>query len=287
MQPGDELWVVNTRRLGCPSSCRDFRPQVSQYLATGWTERSVHDLVEAPPLHTVVYVHGNRFDHADAIQKGFRIYRLLARGEVRPTMRFVIWSWPSERVPGPYRDVRLKAERADVEGYYLACLIAKLTEETPWSFLGHSFGARVIGGALEAMGSGELWGVELEEDRTQQPALVRVALLAAAIDGDVFLPGRDFSNALAVVERLLVLYNPTDPVLKRYALLDRYRRPRALGAVGMPRVDSRGGVLSDIRQQNVARIVGRSHDDERFYSSPALMGEVRRVLLEFPVVESP
>lgn len=287
MLPGDELWVVSTRGLGCPNSCEDFRPQVQQYLGGGWTVRPLRDLVEAQPMHTVVYVHGNRFQHADAIRKGFRIHRLLAQGEVRPMMRFVIWSWPSERIHGPFRDVRLKAERADVEGYYLACLIAKKSDETAWSFLGHSFGARVIGGALEAMGSGELWGVRLERDTSEQPALARVALLAAAIDGDIFLPGRDFSNALAVVEQLLVLYNPTDPVLKRYALLDRFRRPRALGAVGMPWGRGSNEVGSEVRQQNVARIVGRSHDDERFYSSPSLMAEVRRVLLEYPVVESP
>jgi hypothetical protein len=279
LQPGDELWVVSTRHLGWPRHCSDFQPVVRRYLADGWRESSLEHLADATPMTTVVYVHGNRFTYRDSIEKGFQTLSVLAHGIERPTMRFIIWSWPSERVPGPFRDVRMKAERADVEGYYLACFLTQLPAEIPFRFIAHSFGARVVGGSIQALASGQLRGVELAEDHSYPVFPVRVALLAAAIDGDIFLPRREFGDALQQVDQLLVMFNPYDPVLKYYALIDRYRRPRALGSVGMPSVRRADGPETRIRQLNVARVVGHSHIEDRYYASPSLMAEVRQVLL--------
>jgi hypothetical protein len=285
LQKGDELWIISTRQLGCPSRCDDFQPMIRRLGVEGWEESSLEQLSEASPMATVVCVHGNRFTHGDAVQKGIRVYQVLGRGAERPTMRFIIWSWPSERVRGPYRDARIKAERANIEGYYVACFITRLPSETPLGFIGHSFGARVVGGALQALGTGRLLGVPLAEERLSQLPLIRVAFLAAAIDGDIFLPGREYAEALSLVDQLLVLYNPLDPVLKFYALLDRYRRPRALGAVGMPRIASRGEGIAEVRQRNVASIIRHSHDDDRYYSSSTLMADVRQTLLESLLAE--
>jgi hypothetical protein len=279
--PGDELWVISTRHLGCPRHCSDFQPMVRQFLGHRWHESSLEQLAESPPRNTVVYIHGNRFAYVHSIEKGYRVHNVLARSLDRPAMRFIIWSWPSDPMPGPLRDARVKADRADVEGFYLACLLKDLPAETPYGFIAHSFGARVVGGAIQALATGQLNGVDLAEERVYPLPPVRIALLAAAVDGDIFLPNREFGEALQMVDQLLVLFNPHDPVLKRYALLDRFRRPRALGAVGMANVRRTDGVETLIRQRNVARAVGHSHSADRYYASPSLMAEVRQVLLGF------
>ena len=95
LRPLDELWLVSTRCLGCPGAkppefdVRRFEP------GAGWQADTLWSLGQSrrPDQVTAVYVHGNRMEYHDAVQRGWQVYHLLAEGtaHARP-LRMVIWS---------------------------------------------------------------------------------------------------------------------------------------------------------------------------------------------------
>src|SRR5262249_36994004 len=112
-----------------------------------------------PTVPTVIFVHGNQISPGDAKSEGLSVYRhMICYGNDSPPIRFVIFSWPSSKIPGLLRDVRVKAARTGPAGYDLAWLIDQLPEETPVSLVGFSFGARIITGGLHVLAGGSLGG---------------------------------------------------------------------------------------------------------------------------------
>ena len=117
-----------------------------------------------PAVPTVVSIHGNRTDADDAVEKGWNIYQSIRAQSDRP-LRYVIWSWPADREfrrNGP--DVRLKAAYSDVEAWYLAQWLAQFRPGVRVSLIGHSFGPRIITGALHLLAGGQLAGRGLPKD---------------------------------------------------------------------------------------------------------------------------
>ena len=113
-------------------------------------------------LPTVIFIHGNRTNVDEAVDKGSHVRRLLCEAAAGKPFRYVIWSWPSDRVGRCNRpDIRLKAAYSDVESYYLAHWLGKLKPDVPVCLIGHSFGPRIITGALHLLAGGELAGSRL------------------------------------------------------------------------------------------------------------------------------
>jgi len=270
-RPEDELWYVSTRGLSCPVTTV-FDPHVAHYqYESGWTNSDLPELLESPVPLTVVYVHGNRMSHSAAIQRGWLVYRSIATAEA-PPMRFVIWSWPSDRTSGhPLRDVRQNAFRADEEGLFLAQLLNQLPEDARASLIGYSYGSRVVGAAMHILGGGTIGGSGVQHAATRPTEhWLRSVMVAPAVDDDAFAPGEIFQNAAGVVDESLVLFNPCDPILKRYGIIDRCQRHEmAMGYVGMA-----GNGIS-AQQMNVSRYIGKSHDERLYLNSSAIMGTIR------------
>src|SRR5690606_32277769 len=105
-----------------------------------------------PARPTVIFVHGNRFSADDAITSGWQAYHALTRCASDQPVRFVIWSWPSDKQGGPIRDARTKSSRTLVEGYYLARLMTRIQPEVSTGIVGYSFGSRVALGAVHLAG---------------------------------------------------------------------------------------------------------------------------------------
>ena len=105
-------------------------------------------------------------------------------------------------------------------------------------------------------------------------------LISAAIDNDSLLPGRRLDHALSNVERLLVVTNSTDPVLRRYHWLYGLRsRAVALGYTGI--AGGRGtGLASKIEQIDAASLVGPNHGFMYFFSAPQVVARIQPYALE-------
>ena len=146
-------------RLSCPR----FAPRVEQFICgAGWISSSLEEFLAGDDgtRVTVVFIHGNDTDAAEAEARGRELYReMLTSPCPEPPTRLVIWSWPSEQViRNVRRDAQLKACRTNIEGYYLARFADQLTPRSPLSFGGYSYGARVVTGALHLLGGGVLEG---------------------------------------------------------------------------------------------------------------------------------
>lgn len=264
----DEQWLVSTRHLGC---CADLelRPPVVHRLVDGcWERRDLTDLITTgDPQRTVtlIYVHGNRVDANDAVRRGNQVYQKLAPyAPAEMALRFVTFSWPSDQVHGQLQDVRIKAQRTNLEGYNLGWLLARFEPDARVSLLGYSFGARIATGGLHVLGGGRLAGRALDAAPLRLP--VRVTLTAAAVDRRWIVPGSVHGRALQQADAMLLFYNRCDPVLQRYHRLEKRGRPVALGYTGIGRstLGMHGGKLE---QYDVCSAVGKSHAEANYYAS--------------------
>jgi len=194
----------------------------------------------------------------------------LRRGsDIHGPLRFVIWSWPSERAAGRIRDARQKARRTDVEAFLLGSYLAKASTSESISLVGFSFGARIITGAVHLVGGGSLAGYHLSEvPDTVIP--FRVSLLAAAVENNGLLPGGRYHRALRHIDRLLLMNNSRDRALNFFWIIDPKRRPKALGDTGIARAP---GALQ-IEQYDWAHCIGREHSLMEYLCRSAIMNRV-------------
>jgi hypothetical protein len=280
-RPQDSLWMIGTRHLDAAGR---HHPDIEQfrywrYEGAHWRSTSAFDLLEDTRQRTVIYVHGNRIDSGAVFQRGWDAYRALTRDMEDPaSIRFIVWSWPSDRLCGPRRDARVKAARTDIDGYYLATLLMHLPPETPLGMFGFSLGGRIISGALHVAGGGTLCGYRLPAADAGWSEGPGVALMALAMDRTLWLPGGAHSQSPAYAGSLLLQYNSCDPVLKLYPRVD-HRGAQALGYTGFPWPHQLDANAAKLEQQNVCCYVGRTHEEHRYFASSAIMSQVRRHVL--------
>ena len=274
----DDVWLISTRHLGCPEwgKMNQIDLHVEHYDGTGagWVEASLQEFLASgnPSQPTMFYVHGNRIEWNEAMERGWRARNtVLGCSHIEP-IRLVIWSWPSDKIHGQLRDVRTKVARSNGEAHYLAWLLSQLDSATPLSIIGYSLGCRVATGALHLLAGGELGGHMMPSSQSPR---ARVALLAAALHSYWLQPGAYHESALLLMDRLLIQYNSCDPVLKRYEWTESNASPSALGYTGMY-IEEPLGVWID--QRDVCGIVGKSHAEARYFESPTLTDEVREAL---------
>ena len=171
-RPQDQIWLVSTRHLGCPSEKSPVDLEFDFYEhESGWRDSEIDEFFvdeEANQQNTVFFIHGYQSDWHEAIQDGLEVYYALTSDSPDPAaIRFVIWSWPSEKTSGILRDVREKGFRTHVDGYYVGWLLAEIDAhvvEPTVRLIGHSYGARIALGGLHVWGGGESAGVALSPE---------------------------------------------------------------------------------------------------------------------------
>jgi len=267
-----EVWLISTRAAPRCTIRETPEARIGYWrLQDGCSWRRTDDEMffrgTGEPMPVIVFVHGNRADASAAIRDGWYIYRRIRQEASGRPFRFVLWSWPADRIRGgPRRDAQVKAGYTNVQGYYLAECLDRL-EDVPVTLVGYSFGARVITGALHLLGGGQLAGRQLcRQGDSQVPPIRRAVLVAAAADADWLWPGRRHGLALSQVDRMLITRNGRDPVLKWYPLMYRCGGPRAMGYAG----PAGCGCLEQIETLNVTGTVGRNHDWARYAADPRL-----------------
>ncbi len=282
----DRLWLISSRGL-TSSTCRaDLEyPSlvVSRLSPCGRCERSsLEDYLQQinRDRALVVYVHGNRLDSNEAIERATVIYRKIAACRHGRPIDWVIWSWPSAKTGFLVQDFREKARRTDAQGLYLAWLLRKHSEASlSTSLIGYSFGGRVVTGALHALAGGSL-GCRTLPGPAITGSNMDAGLIAPAIDSRWMVSGGYHGMATKNLDRLVLLYNRRDAVLKRYWLIEKVRGNFALGYTGPrafgPRVD--GSKLS-VRSRDCARFVGLRHDEVDYYTSHCRAGSIMASLI--------
>lgn len=272
LRAGDELWVVSSRSLPDLEACtsiQDVHFSVCRYFCdTGWLasdEQALHESFQSQPyMRTAIYTHGNWMTAENTLGRGSYVYnRLSARAE--EPIRFIIYSWPSQRTGRPVRDVYEKAARSNTDTYYFAHFLNRIPESTPLGILAFSFGGRVVGGGLHLVAGGTLEGRTAPTWATQRN--VRVSFVAPAFDRTWLVAGRDYGMALQNVDALVNIYNSRDPVLRRFRFIDWFSTPIAAGFSGLADPHTTLPLQADARiaQYDCGDSVGTSHDEMTYY----------------------
>ena len=293
--PADQIWKIDAR---CAPVCGDLlqgtqRLRFFRRVGCRWQASSLEEFLASggAAYSTCIAVHGNRTDNELADEYGLSSYhRLRQSGRCCGPLRLVLWSWPSERTHVVNRaDVLEKGMRSDSQGYYLAWLIQQMDPTEPICLLGYSHGCRASAGALHLLAGGSVARRTLPGTPVERLPL-RAILMAGAVDNDTFLPGRTHGQALSQVDRILVMYNPRDSILRLYPRLERSLLPDALGYSGISNIHRLGAERNKVQQLNVSRWVSE-HDFREYLASCAvgsyMVPYVFRPPVELPVDTSP
>jgi hypothetical protein len=280
LRPQDQFVLLSSRGAGCTTSagrlasglhyralevvddsgCRQWRTGgVSEFF--GWHDKSVP---------TIIFFHGNQVEPHQAAGEGLLVYRALVRSAAneRP-IRFVTWSWPSEKTGGPLRDVREKAARTRPVAWQAAWVIDQLPVDLQISLLGYSYGARIATGAAHVLAGGDLWGLRLDARVNPNRPPMPAVFLAAALDAHWLGEGQCHGLAMNQIDRLFLVNNPLDPAMRFYHLSATSGKPQALGLCGPTYIDAERA--SRIHQWNASRYVGKTHDLRCYVASRQVM----------------
>lgn len=280
-RPIDTVWRMSTRCQGWPSCGQTPRPIIHRFIGGHWHDATLSDYFATvrPGATTVVYIHGNDVEAWESDDLGWNAYAAIACGarDDHP-IHFVIWSWPSNRENGRLRDIRDHAVRTAADGYYLGWVLAQLPPDAEIGLIGFSYGGRIVTGALEYLGGGEVAGQQLSSEPVSTHN-VRAVLQSPAVDVTWIMSGGCHQNFAARVDSLLVQYNPCDPALQRFRWSDKCSRPTALGYVGIGVYRPSAERSEEIREEDVSGLIGRSHRSRDYLDSPELMRRARAALL--------
>lgn len=283
-RPRDEVWLVSSRGVGARGGAPNLHQLALErhHNDQRWTTSNQQAFLSPGNRGstTIVFVPGDGYSHRHARELGMQAYRRTVAGlSSEPAVRFVIWSWPSDHVTRRrVRDVRIKAHRTPWVAWCLGHWLDTIEGTGPICLVGTGLGARVVGEALHLRGGGALGPYRLAS-KPRSP--VRAVLISAAIDNDSVLPGRRLDRALSSVERLLVVTNSTDPVLRRYRWLYGFRsRAVALGYSGIAGGGRWPADAAKIEQVDAASFVGPNHGFMYFFSAPQVVARIRPYALE-------
>jgi hypothetical protein len=280
VRPQDSIWIVSTRCLaGCPAVGQASALSTMRYADGNWQTLSFAALAaETSPERTdVLFVHGNGVESNEVGGLICQIYGALTACD-GPAVRLIFWSWPSDKIGGPLRDVLAKDERSFVEIAWLREALSELPHVGVRSLVGYSFGARIVAAATATYDPSRVAiapvGDAAAEGRVSRPPQ-RAILIAGALDRTKLCPGGAYAGIYQRLDQVSIWFNQADPALKRYGLIDD--GADALGYVGLPNWSAIGGCRID--QTNVTNWIGRTHWLSAYLDDPSARNLLRRQAL--------
>ncbi len=267
-----DVWVASTRRL--PGVCRPPAHAdlaIEQLVVDGacrrWERGDMAGLLAVAGRPLVFFVHGNRYDSADAKAQGIALAQRLTAARKGMAPRLVILSWPSQKQGVLLKDGRRKYERAYADGHYLAWLLGQVEPEQPVAIIGYSFGALVAAEAIDEITARDMplaAGIRWAD----RPGRTHLVLVAPALRADALAPRGRFHRTVAGIDRITLLINSRDEALRFFPLLEPQAKAPALGFVGMPRRWLPAEFEYDA--VDAAGIVGKFHTMRRYLDSRSL-----------------
>jgi hypothetical protein len=274
----DDIWLISSRQAPCaePELLRYWR-----YRTGCWVPASLQEFLQAddPSIRTCFWIHGYMFTYDRANRWGWDAFRRF-QTPGHP-QRFVIWSWPTQKAGHILHDARRKARRSDLEGSTLAWLVDQLHPDTRISFVGYSYGGRLVASALHVLGGGTIEGRSLPHRVHPHRRPITAIILAGALNNFAFQPGESNDRTLSQVNRLLVTIDSLDRVLRVYPLLGGWHGPRAMGQTGV--IGDVGPYANVLHEWDVTHEVGRSHAVADYLDSPVILP----VLVRFVNADEP
>ena len=206
---GDQVWIVMATSDG-------FYCQTLENNA--WRVADVKEFYagDSADRSTVIWAHGFKTDMTGAAESGCSFRNTIdaaraAAGSSR-AYRLVIWKWSSERGAGRLRiDAQMKGRIADAEGRRLANFIGGMNASNNVSLVGFSFGARVVGSALQCLATAP------STYMTNRTGRVSLVLASSACDYGAF--DWNYANGAAIPAYVLNIYNPADFALRYYPFI--------------------------------------------------------------------
>jgi esterase/lipase superfamily enzyme len=271
---GDDVWVVSTRRL--PDISRlpanvtfGVERLVRDGACSRWMTSDLPSLLDEPQRPLVVFIHGNRYESADAKSQGLLVARRLAACHPNASAaRTVIFSWPSSREGHLLRDSRAKYERSMTEGHYLAWLLGQVEPDRPVAIVAYSYGGLIALEALDNLITAEQSGRSNLQPWLDRSARLHLVLVASAVQQDALAPCGEYRKVLRSVDRLTLLNNTRDQALRFFEFIDPDLGTEALGHEHMPSRWIPPGI--EFVQVDAAPIVGKSHRFPPYLESPSL-----------------
>ncbi|MBR5243760.1 MAG: alpha/beta hydrolase [Thermoguttaceae bacterium] len=238
----NELWILG-------QSGNDF--YLYRLQNDAWIAKDAAEFyADAAEFATVVYAHGYQTDMTDATRDAAAFKAVLdaARRNLASerAFRLVVWKWNSERDAARIRvDAQSKAALADWSGKALGRFLGELDPNADLALVGFSFGARVVGSALETLARNGAQGIafdaEFNEDdefafavsgalvadaaesasndanlEANEGRKIALVLVAAACDLGSFEARGVYGRGATLPTAVLNVYNPRDFALKYY-----------------------------------------------------------------------
>ncbi|EMI53601.1 alpha/beta hydrolase family protein [Rhodopirellula sallentina] len=281
----DEIWLISSRHLCSRHASIESLDVKKRVNGSHWKTESVHSLLGPDPTGMnrpiVVFVHGNRWPLDKAIRRGLQTYdQTIFPWRDAPSLRFVIWTWPSDAIPGPIRDVKTKASKADQHAFHFARFLQSVAPPTPLSVVGYSYGGRVSLGALHLMGGGRIDGYHLSN---APPAFsgvsqrINLTLVVPAIRNNCLIGTR--AQAYSQINRLFLVYNNRDRYLNLFKFTRFGGKNPALGYTGVCGLSRLPDHTYRVDQFNASRAVGTDHDFLEYISDQRIETRLRAHLL--------
>ncbi len=268
----DQIWLISTRGVGPCLGSEAFEINFydgSQFRSATLSHLS-HELREGEPMATVIYAHGYRTDACYAQKRGLEVYRNAIAAVPRPLpIRFVIWSWQTEKESRIPKDFREKSDHSVFEGQRLA----RFLEEMGLGqgiLIGYSMGAQVIVSALSHL-----------SDALAMPTAWNVVLVAP-----VLAPASCCEVSCTDLDRLVqtfsLLTNRSDRALKGARRLNRLSHRSALDQNSLPSaLRLAPGKLSVI---DTSHEVGAQHNIGRYSQSWAFRWSIDHAIRNYSAI---
>jgi hypothetical protein len=229
-----------------------------------------------PGVPVCLMVHGSFVTWESVLNDSARTYRWLRGAAPNQPLHLIFYSWDSDDAGCiPHLQVNTLGRRAALNGFYLADLVSKISNDHPICLIGHSHGSRAVSAALHVIAGGSVENMVLASG-PQPIRRIRVVLAAAAIDHVWLNPDRRYGRALCPAEAVINLRNRVDFPLLFYPL----RRPisyPALAVTGLTRKDRSelGEWNAKFVDYDVTNTVGLGHIWSHYYEQPGIASAIR------------
>ncbi len=273
-RPQDEIWLISTRHIEPPLR-GDERPECFRHVQRHWQPSQLQQLVAGhradSTKHTLVFIHGNRTDAFWGQRRGRQAYQaVFGNHPEAPPVRFVIWSWPSDKLPQPLRDFEEKMMRSIVDGHLFGRFLNQLGGQRPVSLFGYSLGTQVLLTAIADQ-------VAAASTAGEAGHPFNVTLVAPVTHCD--WPGCKLqSEAVAgQIESISAFRNPRDRAIRAFKMYCRThsRHGQQNENFGIDRLPLKPGQFSQV---DVSAEIGTEHNLVKYVMIPKIQQSVRRML---------
>ncbi len=240
-----------------------------------------------PGVPVLMCIHGNFVSWEDECYESHLAYQWFRNSCPNLPLQVIFFTWPSNgAITGILpTDVTIRGKQAEFNGFHVGRLMNCIPESCPVTFMGHSFGCRVILSTLHLAGGGAVQGMTFPGAMTSHR--YRAVFAAAAVDHHWMNPGDRFGCALPRTECIVNLRNRKDLPLALYPLTRPFAG-RALARSGLTRRDTRllGPESQKVVSIDVTAIEGHNHLWPGYFNSPEIGAAIAHVIY-YPEINQP